>query len=135
MVSAPYGWILITPGRLNGGANVNMAVYYNIATSSEPASYTFTFVGSSPPAVLGVINFAGVDPNNPLDVANGMYGSVPTSNVLTPSITTTVNNAMIVASFGNRNTDTWTPPTEMTEQIDKAAGTVFIISNQRARWC
>src|SRR5206468_6814108 len=56
-----------------------------------------------------IVAYSGVDTTTPIDVENGQATSSGTTHS-TPSITTTVANAMLVASFGLAGTGTWTPP-------------------------
>lgn len=84
--------------------------------SSEGASWTFTTSGSGRCA-WGAIAFSGVDQTTPVNVSGGTLDTSGTSCVA-PSITTTLANTMLVASFGVEASATFTPPGSMTEQVD-----------------
>src|SRR5439155_1279621 len=66
--------------------------------------------------------YSGVSTTTPIDVENGLATASSTTHS-TPSITTTVANAMVVASFAvnnsNATTNQWTQPAGMTERIDR----------------
>src|SRR5205823_4376200 len=61
----------------------------------------------------------------PIDVENGQATSSGATHS-TPSITTSVANTMLVASFGLAGTGTWTPPAGMTERSDSTAQAVAL---------
>lgn len=59
-ITPPAGWTRrTTPVNLNSGA-ATVAAYWKFATSSEPASYTFTLSGASG-AVASIAAYSGVD--------------------------------------------------------------------------
>jgi len=119
-ITPPSGWTLVR--RIdNANANANsLAVYYKVAGASEPASYTWT-ISTNTGAAGGIQTFSGVDTTNPIDVENGQTTA---SGLLhaTPSVVTTVDNAMLVTSHTFSSATTWTPPTGMTEGFDVLGG-------------
>jgi hypothetical protein len=119
-ITPPAGWTLVR--RINNAnANANsLAVYYKVAGASEPASYTWT-ISANTGVAGGIQTFSGVDTTNPIDVENGQN----TPNGLdhaTPSVDTTVDNAMLVTSHTFSSAATWTEPTGMTEGFDVLGG-------------
>jgi hypothetical protein len=121
-ITAPAGWTLVR--RIdNANANANsLAVYYRVAVASEPANYSWTF-STSTGSAGGIQTFPGVDTTNPIDVENGQ--STPSSlSHATPSVTTTVANAMVVTSHAFSSSVTWTPPAGMTEAFEMASEAV-----------
>jgi Tfp pilus assembly protein PilV len=122
-VTPPAGWTLLRRMNNDGsisGTNNSLVVYYKVAGASEPANYTWTF-STSTGSAGGILSFSGVDTATPVDVENGQ----PTPNGpthTTPSVTTTVSNAMLVASFAYSSAEAWTPPPGMTEAVDIAGG-------------
>jgi len=137
------GWTLI-PGVVNvgGGSAKHCALFYKIATASEPASYTFTLTGSPVPpniytvythSIGSIVAFSGVDAANPFDAIgtmNSQLSHTPSTGLSAPSITTTTDNCAIVlfgmeSYFSGGNVDvsfsTWataTSPGVLTEIYD-----------------
>jgi hypothetical protein len=112
----PTGWTLL---RMDiSGFTLRQAVYYKVATSSEPASYTWT-LSNSQAAAGGILAYTGVNTANPIDAHSGAISSASSGkNVVAPSVTTDVNGAMIVGLFGVANNTSCTPPSGMTERFD-----------------
>jgi hypothetical protein len=115
-------WTLIG-SRQDVGSNMSQALYYHVATGAEPANYTWT-IGTSNRATGGIIGYAGVDhSSSPIDVNSAAIDSSgASSSPAAPSVTTAGNNEMLVAFFGIRSGDTFTPPAGMTEEWDVSAG-------------
>jgi hypothetical protein len=116
-ITPPAGW---TPLRRDdNGTSLGQAIYYKVAGSSEPVSYTWN-VAPAIRASGGIIAYTGVDNADPFDVVGSDGGN--SSLVIAPTITTSENNAMIVAFYGiancNNGGDYWTPPLGMAERID-----------------
>jgi len=102
LISAPagQGWTLINCGAsgTSSGA-VTLAVWWKIAGSSEPGSYTFTWKGSNntgpaEQAYGWMMRFSGQDATNPINISQPYSdsSSTPTS----PAVTTTVDNCIIL---------------------------------------
>lgn len=123
ITSVPAGWALVPGGTnpIDNGTTLKMAVYYKVATAAEPVSYTWGF-SSSEKASGGIQAYVNVDTAEPIDVASGQ--TTPSGNDhSTPSVTTTLDGAMLVASFAAANGATWTPQTPgLTERYDAASG-------------
>lgn len=121
------GWTQVnTSTQNNGGTNgMNLTTYYRVATGSEPASYNWTFSGGTFAggtfefAAGGISSFSGVDTTAPINAqAAQTAGNGSTYSFATPSITPSVNGAMLVGSFAFMNGDSWTPPATFTEAVD-----------------
>jgi len=108
-ITAPAGWTLVRRTDNAGPTDSNsLAVYSRLAGASEPSNYAWTF-STSTGAAGGIQAFFNVDTTSPIDVENG--AATPSGLAHTaPSITTTVNGAMIVAHFTKSGAGTWTPP-------------------------
>src|SRR3990172_7416901 len=92
-ITPPTGWTLVRKTD-NAAANANsLAVYYKVATASEPANYTWSFSASTG-SVGGIQSFYNVDTSSPIDVENGQTTPSGTAHA-TPNVTTTVANAML----------------------------------------
>jgi len=119
-VTPPAGWTLVRRIDNSAGAPNSLVVYYRVAGAGEPASYSWTF-STSTGSAGGILSFSGVNTATPIDVENGQATPVaPTHS--TPSVTTTVPNAMLVASFTYSSPLAWAPPAGMTEVVDIVGG-------------
>ena len=105
--TVPTGWALVTNGRINSTTILAQAVYYKVAGGAEPASYTWGFTNGR--AGGGIAAFRGVDNAAPINASSGQANASST-NIVAPSITTTVANTMLVGLFGTAQSDTITPP-------------------------
>ena len=118
-IAAPAAFTPLTRVNQTTGTTSSLAVYTRVASSSEPASYTWTFSANTGNAG-GILSFSGVDNGSPVDdwqtalVASGT--SFPA-----PSVTTTVANTMIVTGHEFASSMRFTPPAGMTEAFDVAS--------------
>ena len=113
-ITPPSGWALIrrdssTPGY----ASLTQALYYKVATSSEPAAYVWS-VGSQASAAGAILDFKGIDTTSPVDSHGGAFTRQSTSFVA-PSVTTTAKNDIVLGFFSTNSTKTLRPPSSMTE--------------------
>jgi len=123
ITSVPAGWTLVPGGTnpIDNGTTLKMAVYYKVATAAEPVSYTWGF-SSSEKASGGIQAYVNVDTAEPIDVALGQTTPSGTDHS-TPGVTTTLDGAMLVASFAAANGATWTPQTPgLIERYGAASG-------------
>jgi MSHA biogenesis protein MshQ len=112
-LTPPAGWTLVSrTDNTNSNAN-SLAVYIKVAGASEPATYTWG-VSSSSGATGGIQSFAGVDISSPIDVQNGQTTASGLAHA-SPSVTTTVANAMLVTSHAFASAATWTSPSGMAQ--------------------
>jgi hypothetical protein len=120
-ITPPAGWTLVRRTD-NGSATTNsLAVYRKAAGASEPTAYTWT-LGGATAAAGGIQTFINVDTANPIDVENGQTTASGTAHA-TPSVTTTVANAMVVTSHSFASSATWSSPSGMNEEFDIASET------------
>jgi hypothetical protein len=127
-ITAPSGWTLVDSidqqnGGGTGGYGMRFLVYRRVVTGTEPASYAWTF-GGSPAltgAVGGILTFSGVDAASPV-VATGDQSNGASQNQTAPSINAGgVANTMLVTTHVALSSGTWTPPTGMTERVDRSS--------------
>jgi len=105
----------------NTNTNANaLAVYRKAAGGSEPADYTWT-MGGATHVVGGIQSFTGVDTTTPVDVENGHITAAGLTHA-TPSVTTTVDDVMLVTAHTLSSSPTWTPPGGTTEAVDVNVG-------------
>lgn len=118
-VTPPAGWVLVQlmdNSAIAGGTTNSLAIYRKLHSLTEPASYTWTF--STDVTVAGGIQaYSGVDIASPIDLANGQ-GTPSAATHATPSITTTVANAMLVTHHTMNGQGNWTHPAGFTESFD-----------------
>jgi RHS repeat-associated protein len=119
-ITPPSGWTLVRRMNNTGPTSNSLAVYYKAAAAGEPASYAWGLSGSSF-TVGGIQGFTGIDIASPLDIENGQSTPSGTTHAA-PSITTTGANAMVVASHAFASSQSWTPPSGMTESFDQRSG-------------
>ena len=124
-IATPTGWTLLQ--NVNNANVERLATFYRIATSSEPASYTFSFGGTAPSqqAVGAITAYYGVKANTapgPLDV----NGATSTGNNSTPSASSisAAASSLVIAAYshgaGNGTTGSamFTTATGMNERYD-----------------
>jgi type II secretory pathway pseudopilin PulG len=86
------GWTELDQG--SNGTEVTLGAWYKIAGGSEPANYTFNWTGSQQ-AYGWMMRFSGHDASDPIDYPPST-GSDSDSFPTSPSVTTTVNNCIIL---------------------------------------
>ena len=119
-ITPPSGWTLVRRTDNAGPTSNSLAIYRRVATGAEPTSYAWGISGANF-TVGGIQAFTGVDTAAPVEVENGQ--STPSSTThATPNITSTSANAMIVASHTFASSQSWTPPTGMTESLEVKSG-------------
>jgi MSHA biogenesis protein MshQ len=119
-ITPPAGWTSLNRVDQAAGNSNSQEVFYRIATAAEPASYTWTFSGATGGAAGGMLSYSGVDTSAIFDANGGNITPSGTSHTAS-SITTTVTDALLVSIHSYSSSDTWTPPTGMTEEVDVAS--------------
>lgn len=127
------GWVQIVQSGLSGTTTYRGAVFYKIATGSEPTSYQVVATSgwTNVTYVHGaIIAYRGVDNNNPIDVQSSFVSPANNQNTVSFSpIVTTVSNTMILqigmnirTNAGTRSYSDWTTtdPGALTEIYDIA---------------
>jgi hypothetical protein len=97
------------------GVELTQAVYYRLALSREPSSYTWSF--DSPVSANGtILAYRGVNTRRPIDSHAGRY----TPDAVTfpaPSVRTATNGDRLLAFFSSTGTNGITPPKGMAEDV------------------
>ncbi len=91
----PAGWNEVSLGVSSN--RVAVGVWWKLAGSSEPASSTFTWTDFEQ-SYGWIMRFTGHDAANPIDVSADNSGS--SSSPVSPAITTSIDNAMILRIGG-----------------------------------
>ncbi len=113
-ITAPSGWSLI---RLDEYNSCQQAIYYKVATSNEPDTYTWWFSDLTG-TVGGIAAYRNVDTTAPIQTSSG-GGASDTDVVTGPSLTLSHDGMLLF--FGaviNDISVTFTPATDMTERWD-----------------
>jgi Tfp pilus assembly protein PilW len=97
-MTAPSGWTLVN--RLaDASGNVSAAVWWRFAEASEAANYSFSW--ADPKNAYGwIMRFSGVDSTAPINASSSSAGASAMSSPASPSVTTTIANAMILRIGG-----------------------------------
>ena len=111
-ITPPSGWQLVR--RDNTTGSIGVAIYYKVAGSSEPSSYSFSF-SSYDDASGGIAAYSGVDTASPIDASSGKYNS-DSSTMTAPSVTTTTPSDMLLFFGAVTTSASVTPPSGMTEK-------------------
>lgn len=132
------GWT--TALKITGSSAVSEAAFYRVATSSEPASYTFDGLngGTAARAAAVIFRLAGVDTTTPLDAAaTGAQNVISsTGSVSTPSITTVTNGALVLYGATRANAaagPTIDGPVQVTKQVETTGTGRRLVTFSEAR--
>jgi hypothetical protein len=117
-VTGPAGWtkLLDTLGAGGTGQAFHTQVWWKLAGSSEPSSYSWT-VSGGPYVDIGVLAYTNVNQTSPIDVSSGRDAGT-TAAPITPVVTTTGANEMVVAMFVNWDSGSWTAGSGMTRRYN-----------------
>lgn len=106
-VTMPSGWTqaaLFTPASPANGGTILIA--YKYATGTEPANYTFTMTETSGNAFQStpggvIVQYANTVASSPIDgSAATRDGSLSTTNVVAPSVTSTAAADLLICAYG-----------------------------------
>jgi hypothetical protein len=119
-ITSPAGWTLITNGTQS--SVLQLAAFYHVVGSSEPASYTFsTTDGVKRVLTGGIVSYGGVNTTSPIDVAGFAHGAGATAT--SPNLTTTAANDLVInaAAFVESSgvSTSITPDNSLTERFDR----------------
>jgi type II secretory pathway pseudopilin PulG len=111
-ITEPSGWIFLR--RDNTTSAISSAIYYKVASDSEPASYTWT-LGTSQQAAGGMASYGGVTAVAPIDTHSGKFNANTTTMTATSVTTTSANDKLLF--FGSLTLGgTVTGPAGMTQE-------------------
>jgi hypothetical protein len=120
----PVGWTLVR--RLDHGNDTALVMYWHVAAAGEPASYTWQ-ITTAIEGVGWISCYTHVDTITPIDVEDGAVLASVGPSYAAPSVTTTVADAMVVATFVSHAPTnvptTWTAPIGTTQRVDINNGT------------
>lgn len=132
-ISTPSGWTQVASQGSGFGGSIEIKMAYRIAQLGDAGTSTlWTLDSGSTIAMAGAIN-AYYDTSGgdwavpPLHVFGTAERAVSGTTIATASITTTINNALLVAAIGaNLSDQTSTPPATLTERADLSSGAGLI---------
>jgi hypothetical protein len=110
-IAAPPAWTLVR--RLDRANDTTLAVYRRVATSGEPADYSWSWNGGREgPAWIS--SYSGVDPLSPIEAEDGRVVDNGGPAYSTPAIDTASANAMVIGTFASHagQQTTWTPQSD-----------------------
>lgn len=116
-ITPPGGWSLINTRTVS--TTLLSSTYYKVATGSEPLTYSFTLSPSRQASGI-VVAYSGVDTTNPINT-DAVQNYTSSTTLTSPSITTTVNNAWIIAAFTHGVTTTLSAGSGMTLRAQDAS--------------
>ncbi len=119
-ITPPTGWSLISDTSQAAVNTSRLSTYYKVASSSEPATYTWTVSSIGNGVGVGISAFAGVDTSNPVMVSGSTTTPLSLSHTA-PSVVASEANGLLVTSHEYASASSWTPPNGMTEVVDVAA--------------
>jgi hypothetical protein len=126
-ITAPAGWVAI---RQDGNTvDEEVALYYRVAGTTEPASYTW--LASTSIGFTGIIAaYSGVDVANPIEVSGAQTGT-SSSGASAPSLTTTTANDWLIGVWSAWNNKvTLSPPAGMTSRRQFASGDPLTLADK-----
>jgi Bacterial Ig domain/Chitobiase/beta-hexosaminidase C-terminal domain/PASTA domain len=130
-ITTPSGWT--AAGGANGGNLVRQATYYRVAGAAEPASYTWTWTATQA-AAGGMSAYYGVKASAPLGLVGTAASANNATTVTAPSLTTTANDALVLAFFASNTNSTFSTASGMSERYEiGTTGAVSLASDDMAQ--
>jgi hypothetical protein len=112
-ITPPAGWTLVLDTTTN--ADVQQATFYTVLTSTPATSYTF-LLGGTTRGTGGIVAYSGVDTNNPIDASAARVNA--SGSIVAPSVTTAQPNSMVLASYSQADSTSFTQGSGMTKRYD-----------------
>jgi hypothetical protein len=126
-ITVPSGWTLLTSRRpiLSGSNQWSVFTYYKLAGASEPSSYTWADTTAARAFRLAILTYQDVDNADPISGTPAETLHTSGSSLVSGSVTTERDGAMLVMLVGSAGTNTGdnvTPPSGMTERYELTLG-------------
>ena len=128
-ITPPTGWTLVR--RQDQLTDVGLAVFFKQAGASEPADYTWTLTASKK-FCAGIARIEGAPGVLPVDVQDGDNSSTASASVPAPSVTTTLDDELVLCFYTNKKSSTYTPDGSTIERWDDPNVTDGLPSNMMA---
>lgn len=139
---APAGWSVLRPNEGFTGTSVVIVkgYFYRFATGAAADNNPtgLLLVGSPVDYITEIHRMSGVDTATPLNVAAfaGLAATALVTNPVSPTVTTTVTNCLVVAHLAHFHaalTNSHTPPAGHVERTDLEQGTLILSSTTDTR--
>jgi hypothetical protein len=117
-ITPPAGWTLIQEAYFDYQYGVMVGVYYRIAGGSEPSSWNWT-ISPSDQWLTVLLRISGHDGADPINASAQTSPSASTDQPPAPSVTTTVDDCLILYVAGmDKDCTPFTPPSGCAEVWD-----------------
>lgn len=122
-ITPPSGstWTVVQDTAYNSsGGDSHLVTYYRVVTAADASttSYTWTFSGTHSGTSGGIASFSGVDTASPIVDSAVRTENNSTTTHKAPGINASAG-AMLITAHEFESSRTWTPPSGMTEVVDK----------------
>jgi hypothetical protein len=115
-ITPPAGWTAVRTDT--NGARMRQAVFYRVASSSEPKSYSWQFSTKGSTAAI-VLAYRGAATTAPvIDASSGQANTTTSTSIGAPGVTTTGQDSVIVGFFGMAGSSSITPPSSAIERAE-----------------
>lgn len=124
VVNRPAGFVELTPAPATTGNITSQRLFWKRASANDSGTYNFTWSGSYWRCAVASRYEGCITTGTPFDTGTGAPVSATSSGTSvgsTPnvSLTTTVNDCLVVWIGACYNEGAWTPPTNWTERFDQ----------------
>ena len=114
-ITPPPGWTAVRTDI--NGTRMRQEIFYRVAGSSEPKSYSWRFSTKGSAAAI-ILAYRGAATTAPvIDASSGQVNPTSTS-IGAPGVTTTAQDSVIVGFFGMAGSSLITPPTGTIERAE-----------------
>jgi hypothetical protein len=119
-ISTPSGWRFVRRDTCTlPGTQMTQALYYRVASASEPASAAWT-LSKATSTSAAIAAYRGLDAGSP--PSHSGLAARDTRTGTAPSLTTAQPQSLVVGSFGRSSTTTVTPPADATARYSVSSG-------------
>lgn len=133
-ITPPSGWTALASIDQGSAFELEVRLYWKIASGSEPSSYSVQIGGQGGGNNFGygwIWTYTGHDSTTPIQVTGTQRNTSSSTSALCAGVTTTSTDTTLVCVYvsGNNSvSNTWTPPSGMTERLDAGANpTGFVV--------
>lgn len=133
-ITPPSGWTALASIDQGSAFELEVRLYWKIASGSEPSTYSVQIGGQGGGNNFGygwIWTYTGHDATTPIQVTGTQRNTSGSTSATCASVTTTSTDTTLVCVYvsGNNSvSNTWTPPSGMTERLDAGANpTGFVV--------
>ena len=114
VVTAPAGWSLVRTD--DNGDSLYQATYTRVATSSEPASYRWSFEKAHA-AAGAILDYSGVNTRSPIAATSEQVTS-DSNDISAPSVSSSVPGTAGIGFFTIAKDTSIAPPSYLAERVE-----------------